>query len=131
MAAQPILDFTANGEVFLRTSKNIKDSIKARVHNELRAELQSYMQEVQGEIDGQDSVGRAGLFLAVFRNEHLNPAALLTRCCLEKAAACQEEMDALMLIWHNLQSTESFTYKLTLDQITRYGMVPAIEATNG
>ncbi len=123
MAAQPVLDFTANGEVFLKSAHEIRAAIKARVHNELRAELQEYMKEVQEEIAQQDAVGRAGLFLAVMMGKKLNASALLTRSCLARAVECQQEIDDLTIISNNLDAVQGpLVYKLTLKQATRYGL---------
>jgi len=133
MAQQPLLDFTSTGEIFIRTSEQIRKSISSRVKNELRPEMQAYMIEVQGEIEDSTANGeptkrtpkeRAGLILAVFRNEHMSPSVLLVRQCLERAVICQKEIDELLFIWHNLQEDPDFIYKLNIEQVTRYGMVP-------
>ncbi len=140
MAQQMILDFiTPGGEQFLKTADQIKTGISARVRNELKPELQTYMREVQDELDAVTVEGasikrtpteRAGLLLAVFQNEHLSPAVLLVRQCLEHAVVCQKEIDELMFIFHNLQEDQNALYRLSLDQVKKYGMIPLGEAAH-
>ncbi len=124
---QMIIDMQ-DGEVFMVSGEDIKKAIRSRVHDELRAEMQAYMKEVQGEIETQESwTSRAGLFLAVFRNKNLSPSALLARQCLERSAECQDEIDELMFISHNIQLDPAILYKLSLKQLIRYGMKPPQE----
>ncbi len=123
MPQQPMLDIR-EGEIFLKTSVEIKTAIRSQIHDNLQAELNRFMTEVQGELEGINHVQAAGLFLAVMMNSHLQPKALLTRSCLDKAVHCQNEINELTFICNNLQPEENFLYKLSLDQVKRYGMAP-------
>lgn len=124
---QMVIDMQ-DGEVFMVTGEEIQAAIRSRVHDELRSEMQAHMKEVQGEIEGQESwTSRAGLFLSVFRGKNLSPSALLTLGCLERAVACQNEIDELMFIWHNVKADPGILYRLSLKQLVRYGMKPKVE----
>jgi hypothetical protein len=122
MAQQPMLD-VREGLVFLKTADQIRQAIKSQI-GVLHTEITSFMEEVQGELEGLKAPEAAVLFLAIMANEKLNPSAMLTRRCLDRSVECQQEIAELTLICNNLQPEQNFLYKLSLEQIKRYGMSP-------
>lgn len=121
MATTIMLDFR-EGEQFVKTGNEIRKAIKSHIHNSLSQELTTFMDEVQGELQGQDHTQAAALFLVVMLNQSLSPKALLIRRCLERAVECQQEIDTLTYIANNLHESQDVLYKLSLDQVIRYGM---------
>ena len=125
MAAPVVLDMQ-EGEVFMLEGGVIKLAIQAQA-DRLKVQLRAYMVEVQGEIEALNKEGRAGLFLEVMRNKDLSPPVLLVSQCLARAVACQNEIDDLLHIYHNITEHQGVIYKLNLRQLKRYGMVPRAE----
>ena len=121
MAQQQIVDLT-EGETFLKTALEIRLAIKERV-SALTTEKALFMEEVKGELEGLTPAHAAALFLIVMQNENLSPKALLVRKSLERACSAQQEIDRLAHISSNLNPEQPILYKLSLDQVVKFGMI--------
>jgi len=126
MAQQPLLDFSERElEVFIKTSAEIKAAIRARIHDVLQAEVAACMTEVRGELEGLTADDAAALFLAVTMGQDNSPKTLLVRECLRHAKEHKAEIAALTHVYHNLHPDP--LYRLNLQQVVRYGLLPKTE----
>lgn len=119
MAQQMLLDMR-DGEIFIHTGKVLKSAIYSQIQNELKTELNGYMAEVLGELDGMSPSDIASLLLRLKMNKKLDAKSLLVYECLRRAATAQEEIEFLEHIQGNLM--DDVIYKLSLDQVVRYGV---------
>lgn len=106
-------------EQFILTGANLKTSIFEKI-DDLKVQLNSFMEEVSGELDGNSPSDLAQLLLAVFSDKQLAPKALLIKEALNTSVKLFKEIEVLTVIYNNIDIEA--TYRLNLEQVHRYGV---------
>jgi hypothetical protein len=114
----PVVDMTTS-EVFFKSAADLTRSIFLRINDELAPELDAFMIEVDGELQGLDSKQVATLLLSISIGKALGPKAMLLKNSLDRAVSVTNEIEALSYVVNNLNN--EVLYKLDLSLLKRYG----------